>query len=288
MSEVSRWMPVSACLTASLSDRGGSRSRLPDTCVANATLPTSAASLSPSPPRATVCAPRCVHSLGRAGPAWMPIEEMGQLIARRSGWTRATGQARTSPPRRSRLLASTPRPRPEPQARHAQIANAPVIPPPGRAGDRGSGRMGPVRRLPLAGLPAVPALPGDVLYGLGRIDSSGRIADREVIAVLGWHAGDRLTLTAAGSVVTARRDPDGMIEEKTPECRPPEAVNRGRSALAFLPRRGMPSTAFAAATDGSALSYSVRSAVAVRVRAAQRPAAVPRAGRSRSRRPAGG
>ena len=59
------------------------------------------------------------------------------------------------------------------------------------------------------------------------------------------------------------------IEGKTPECRPPEAVSRGRSALAFLPRRAMPSTAFAAATGGSALSYSVRSAVAVRVRAAQ-------------------
>ena len=34
------------------------------------------------------------------------------------------------------------------------------------------------RRLPVAAVPAVPAAPGDVLYGLGRIDASGRVADR--------------------------------------------------------------------------------------------------------------
>jgi len=38
----------------------------------------------------------------------------------------------------------------------------------------------------------------------------GRVADRAVTSVLGWRAGDRLTLTAAAGVVTARRDPDGM------------------------------------------------------------------------------
>ena len=49
------------------------------------------------------------------------------------------------------------------------------------------------------------------MYGIGRIDASGRIADRAVISALGWRGGDRLTLTADAGVVTARRDPGGMI-----------------------------------------------------------------------------
>jgi hypothetical protein len=50
-----------------------------------------------------------------------------------------------------------------------------------------------------------------VVYGIGRIDASGRIADRAVISALGWQGGDLLTLTADAGVVTARRDPGGMI-----------------------------------------------------------------------------
>jgi AbrB family looped-hinge helix DNA binding protein len=50
-----------------------------------------------------------------------------------------------------------------------------------------------------------------VIYGLGRMDSSGRVADRAVTSVLGWQPGDRLTFTASAGVVTARRDTDGMV-----------------------------------------------------------------------------
>jgi hypothetical protein len=50
-----------------------------------------------------------------------------------------------------------------------------------------------------------------VVYGIGRIDASGRIADRAVTSALGWSGGDRLTLTAEAGVITARRDPGGMI-----------------------------------------------------------------------------
>jgi hypothetical protein len=57
----------------------------------------------------------------------------------------------------------------------------------------------------------IPAAPEDVVYGFGRIDASGRVADRAVTSVLGWRAGDRLTLSAAAGVVTARRDPAGMV-----------------------------------------------------------------------------
>jgi hypothetical protein len=45
--------------------------------------------------------------------------------------------------------------------------------------------------LPLASPPGRP----DVVYGFGRIDASGRVADRATIAALGWRGDDRLTLT---------------------------------------------------------------------------------------------
>ena len=50
-----------------------------------------------------------------------------------------------------------------------------------------------------------------MVYGIGRIDASGRIADRTVTSALGWSGADRLTLTADAGVVTAHRDPGGMI-----------------------------------------------------------------------------
>jgi hypothetical protein len=51
----------------------------------------------------------------------------------------------------------------------------------------------------------------DVVYGFGRIDASGRVADRVTIAALGWRCGDRLTLTAEAGVMVARRDPGGIV-----------------------------------------------------------------------------
>jgi hypothetical protein len=88
---------------------------------------------------------------------------------------------------------------------------APVVPssavPPGRQFARAAGR----RPLPLARTVPAPTAPEDVVYGIGRIDSSGRIADRTVTTALGWRAGDRLPLTADAGVVTARRDPGGMV-----------------------------------------------------------------------------
>jgi hypothetical protein len=32
-----------------------------------------------------------------------------------------------------------------------------------------------------------------VVYGIGRIDASGRVADRAISSALGWRGGDRLT-----------------------------------------------------------------------------------------------
>jgi hypothetical protein len=88
---------------------------------------------------------------------------------------------------------------------------APVIPSLTRPAARGHGRTGMARRLPVAAAPVVPAGPDGVHYGFGRIDSSGRVADRSIVSVLGWRPGDRLTLTAAAGVVIARRDPGGLV-----------------------------------------------------------------------------
>jgi hypothetical protein len=45
----------------------------------------------------------------------------------------------------------------------------------------------------------------------GRIDASGRVADRVTITALGWRCGDRLTLTADAGVLIARHDPGGLV-----------------------------------------------------------------------------
>jgi hypothetical protein len=85
-----------------------------------------------------------------------------------------------------------------------------LIPPRAAAGNRRRGTPGTVRRLALAVPPEqAPALAGDVVYGLSRIDMSGRVADRAVTSALGWTDGDCLTLTGAAGVVTIRRDPHG-------------------------------------------------------------------------------
>src|SRR5260370_24434070 len=75
----------------------------------------------------------------------------------------------------------------------------------------GLGKPGAGRPVPLASPPGRP----DVVYGFGRIDASGRVADRATIAALGWRGGDRLTLTGEAGVMIARRDPGGMVTVPT-------------------------------------------------------------------------
>jgi hypothetical protein len=83
---------------------------------------------------------------------------------------------------------------------------APVIPAASR-GHLRKGKPGAGRPMPLASPPARP----DVVYGFGRIDASGRVADRAITSALGWRPGDRLALAADAGVVIARRDPGGMV-----------------------------------------------------------------------------
>jgi hypothetical protein len=103
---------------------------------------------------------------------------------------------------------------------------APVIPPAGRARRR-QDRPGGARPVPLASPPPRP----DAVYGCGRVDASGRVADRVTIAALGWRGGDRLTLTAEGGVLTARRDAGGMVAVPPRPCLVIPAALRQRCGL---------------------------------------------------------
>jgi hypothetical protein len=88
----------------------------------------------------------------------------------------------------------------------------------------------------MAAAPEVPVVPGDVVYGTGRMDESGRVGDRAMTGALGWQPGDRLTLTAAAGVVIARRHPAGMVAMPAkPYLVIPAALQRRRAL--FSPRR---------------------------------------------------
>ena len=78
-----------------------------------------------------------------------------------------------------------------------------LVPPviPAASPGRRPGKPGAGHPMPLAGPPGRP----DVVYGFGRIDASGRVADRATIAALGWRGGDRLTVTAKAGVMIAPR-----------------------------------------------------------------------------------
>ena len=83
----------------------------------------------------------------------------------------------------------------------------------------------------MAGPAASLSVPADVVYGTGRIDASGRVAGQAVGCALGWREGDRLTVTAAPGVVTARRDPAGMVTVPARACLAIPAVLRRRCGL---------------------------------------------------------
>ena len=94
---------------------------------------------------------------------------------------------------------------------------APVIP--SSAAARPARAPAAARTLPLT-VPPVrpPALGRDVVYGLARVDRSGRVADRTVTGALGWRGGDWLTLTAEAGVVVIRRDPSGLVTLPPRSC----------------------------------------------------------------------
>lgn len=66
------------------------------------------------------------------------------------------------------------------------------------------------RPLPLTELPPLPR-DGSVLYGIARVDASGRVASRELVAALGWNPGDRLDLTVIAAAILIRAAAGGLL-----------------------------------------------------------------------------
>ena len=104
--------------------------------------------------------------------------------------------AETAPP----LLLMTPGAgRPAAQ----EIIQALALPPPGAASE-------PACPLPMTRLQRLPR-ETSMLYGIGRVDSSGRVANREIIHALHWRPGDRLDMVLTPSAIAIRACPDGLL-----------------------------------------------------------------------------
>lgn len=70
----------------------------------------------------------------------------------------------------------------------------------------------PRRPLPLAGLPQL-SRDTTMLYGVGRVDASGRVSNRDIVRALGWRPGDKLDVIPAlklGGIVILS-SPEGLL-----------------------------------------------------------------------------
>ena len=65
--------------------------------------------------------------------------------------------------------------------------------------------------LPMTRLPLLPR-DGSMLYGIARVDTSGRVAHREISVALGWDPDDRLDVSVTASAIILRQSPDGMLK----------------------------------------------------------------------------
>ena len=115
-------------------------------------------------------------------------------------------------------------------------------------------RPAAARTLPLRPRPgARPRLAADVVYGLAHIDRSGRVADRTVTGALGWHGGDRLTLTARQAWWSSAATRPAWSPCRPGHCVPIPATLRHRCGL--LP--GDPVLLTAAPAEDTLTAYSL-------------------------------
>jgi bifunctional DNA-binding transcriptional regulator/antitoxin component of YhaV-PrlF toxin-antitoxin module len=91
-----------------------------------------------------------------------------------------------------------------------EIIKALTIPAPGAP-------PGPPHALPLTRLHRLPR-ETSMLYGIGRVDSSGRVANREITETLHWRPGDRLDVVLASSAIIIRASPDGPLRVPRRPC----------------------------------------------------------------------
>jgi bifunctional DNA-binding transcriptional regulator/antitoxin component of YhaV-PrlF toxin-antitoxin module len=69
-------------------------------------------------------------------------------------------------------------------------------------------------------IPELHRLPRDesMLYGIGRVDASGRVADRDIIEALGWKSGDSVEVVATPQAIVIRAAPEGLLRIPRRPC----------------------------------------------------------------------
>lgn len=99
-----------------------------------------------------------------------------------------------------------------------QIISTVVPPADGRASRASHGftskAPGP---LPLAAL-ALVSRDAPTMYGMGRMDASGRVAERAIVQALGWSRHDRCTISTTSRSILLRRDPHGCHQPARTSC----------------------------------------------------------------------
>jgi len=103
-----------------------------------------------------------------------------------------------------------------------EIIKALALPAPGAA-------PGPARALPLTRLQRLPR-ETSMLYGIGRVDVSGRVVNREITEALHWQPGDRLETVLTSTAIVIRACPDGPLRMPRRPCivipRPARTLHR--------------------------------------------------------------
>jgi hypothetical protein len=68
----------------------------------------------------------------------------------------------------------------------------------------------PLRPLPLANLHQLPR-ETSMLYDIGRVDASGRVANVDIVEALRWRPGDKLEMILSQLAIVIRVSPDGLF-----------------------------------------------------------------------------
>jgi bifunctional DNA-binding transcriptional regulator/antitoxin component of YhaV-PrlF toxin-antitoxin module len=64
--------------------------------------------------------------------------------------------------------------------------------------------------LPLTGLHRLPR-DTSMLYDIGRVDASGRVTNRDIVAALRWQPGDKLEIILTSGTIVIRVSSDGLF-----------------------------------------------------------------------------
>lgn len=108
------------------------------------------------------------------------------------------------------------------------------------------GPLQPVSPLPLTGLHHLPR-DASMLYGIGRVDGSGRVASNDIINALRWLPGSKLDVILTPRTIVIRAAPDGLFSVPQRPCivipshvRRPHGIKPGdRVLIAAAPDYGL-------------------------------------------------